>query len=199
MRFPSRAEELELHERILQKEPVASADAFQAFMEPISKVLQDETGCSTDDAHDSALDALLSYLRQPERYELARARLSTYLTQAAKKKAMDRRRSSEARTRREVEFAGVFELQARTPKEVLEVSVEARLAVERLDSARLNARERDFLRLVLQGERSTRNLAEVLDLASLPEDALRKEVKRHRDRLMKVLERLGREEPDDES
>jgi len=130
---------------------------------------------------------------------LARARLSTYLTQAAKKKAMDRRRSTEARTRREVEFAGVFELQARTPKEVLEVSVEARLAVERLDSSRLNARERDFLRLVLQGERSTRSLAEVLGLASLPEDALRREVKRNRDRLMKVLERLGREEPDDES
>jgi RNA polymerase sigma-70 factor (ECF subfamily) len=112
---------------------------------------------------------------------------------------MDRTRSSEARTRREQKFADVFELQARSPKEALEVSVEVRLALKRLDATGLGVAETAFLRLVLMGERSTQALAEVLGLASLPEDEMRREVKRHRDRLMKLLGRLGKEDSDVES
>ncbi len=199
MSFPSRVDELKLHERVLQGDPVVPVDVFRTFMPPILKVLESEMSCNREDAHDSAIDAVLSYLRTPERYDPQRARLSTYLTQAAKKRAMDRRRSSDARTRREQDFAGVFEVQARPPKEVLEKSVEASLAAQRLDSLGLDEREREVLRLVLQGERSTRKLATVLGLDLLPEDEQRREVKRHRDRLMKMLERLGKEDPDDES
>jgi RNA polymerase sigma-70 factor (ECF subfamily) len=200
MSFPSRAHELKLHERVLQGDPVVPVDIYRAFMPPILKILESEMSCNPEDAHDSAIDAVLSYLRTPERYDPHRARLSTYLTQAAKKRAMDRRRSTEARSRREHDFAGVVEVQARPPKEVLEKFVEARLAAQRLDGLGLDEREREFLRLVIQGERSTGMLAKVLGLDSLPEDEQRREVKRHRDRLMKMLERLGKkEDPDDES
>jgi RNA polymerase sigma-70 factor, ECF subfamily len=196
MSFPSQAEELALHERVLQNDPVAPVDVFRAFMEPILRVLCSEMGCSREDAHDSAIDVVISYLNNPERYDRHRARLSTYLTQSAKNRAMDRRRSTAARTRREQEFATVVELQARSPKEILEISVETRLAVERLDDSRLSERDREFLRLILQGERSTRRLAEVLGLPSLPKEDLQREVKRRRDRLMKWLERLGKEDSD---
>jgi RNA polymerase sigma-70 factor (ECF subfamily) len=198
MSFPSQMDELELHERVLQGDRVASADVFQAFMDPILRILKEEMSCSPDDARDSATDAVFSYLRNPGRYDRHRARLSTYLTQAAKKRAMDRHRSTAARLRREQDFASVVEVQARTPKEVLEVSVEAKLAAKLLDDSRLDEREWEFLRLVLQGEGSTRRLAGVLGLDELPEDEMRREVKRHRDRLMKLLERLGKEGSDDE-
>ena len=199
MSFPSQAEEWALHERVLQGDPVAPVDVYLTFMEPMLRVLGSELSCSREDAYDSAIDVVLSYLRHPERYERHRARLSTYLTQSAKKRVMDRYRSTDARTRREQEFASVFELQVRSPKELLEISVEARHAWERLDRSKLSGRELEFLRLIFEGERSTQRLAEVLGLGSLPEDDLRREVKRHRDRLMKWLERLGKEDSDVES
>ncbi|MFP2924245.1 sigma factor [Pyxidicoccus sp. 3LG] len=197
MGFPSLADEVELHERVLQKDPVAHADVFKAFMDPILRILQEEDRCSGDDANDSAIDALFAYLGAPQRYDRSRARLSTYLIHAAKRRAMDRRRSREARDRREREFAVTTDIQARNPKDVLDAAVEARRAVDLLETIRMGPRELLFLKLILQGESSTAKLAEVLGKSDLPEAEQRREVKRHRDRLMKMLERLGREHPDD--
>jgi len=199
MGFPALAAELELHERVLQEDPVAPAEVFRDFMEPVLRILMEEDRCNADDAHDSAIDALFAYLRAPERYDRRRARLSTYLIHAARRRAMDRRRSSEARTRREREFAVTVDLRSRNPKDVMDAAVEAGQAAELLETVKLSERERQFLGLILQGESSTERLAEVLGKASLPEDERRREVKRHRDRLMKQLERLGREHPDDRS
>lgn len=199
MSFPTLEEERALHERVLRGDPVAPPDVFRAFMDPILSVLGRKDGRPRDDVYDSVIDALFSYLRNPERYIAQKGRLSSYLTQAAKKRLMDRHRSSEARHRREQAFGGIFELRARSPKEALEISVEARLIVGRLERFKLPERDRAFLGLVLQGERSTRILAKPLGLDSLPEADLRREVKRHRDRLMKWLARLEKEGSDVES
>jgi RNA polymerase sigma-70 factor (ECF subfamily) len=199
MGFPTPEEELALHERVLRRDPVASADVFRAFMDPIVAALSRKRGRPPDDVYDSAIDVLVSYLRNPERFIAQKGRLSTYLTQAARKRALDRHRSTEARRRREQEFGGVFELRARSPKESLEISVEARLAVGRLERSKLPENDRALLRLVLQGERSTRAMAEAIGMGSLPEDDCKREVKRHRDRLMKRLARFGKEGSDVES
>jgi len=199
MSFPTQAEALSLHERALQRDPVVSVDVFQAFMGPLQGILNRKRGCTREDARDSAIDAVISYLDHPERYDPQRAPLSTYLTQAAKNQLMDRQRSAGARTRREQEFATDFELQARSPKEAMEISMEARHALEQLEQLHFSEEERVFLGLILQGERSTRRLAEALGLGSLSELDLRREVKRRRDRLMKRLERLGKEDSDVES
>lgn len=198
MSFPLPADEAALHERVLQRQRVAPADVFQAFMEPIIDILAREVGCTPEEAYDSAVDAIFAYTQEPERYEPRLGRLSTYLTRAAKNQALDRRRSAMARARREQEFAEVVELQARTPKEVLETNVEAGLAVERLAQSLKDEGDRDALRLVLHGEKSTERLAEAFGLASLPRQELRLGVKRRRDRLMKRLERFGKESSDGE-
>lgn len=199
MSFPTQVEALSLHERLLQGDPVASAEVLQAFMDPILRVLARMPGCTPEDAYDSAIDAVFSYLRNPQRYAPRRAHLSTYLTRAARNRLMDRQRSMGAQRRREQEFAIVFELQARAPNVAMEISMEARGVVERLEHSSLGEAERAFLGLILQGERSTRRLAEALRLEPLPELELRRAVKRARDRLMKWLERLGKEEPDVET
>lgn len=77
--------------------------------------------------------------------------------------------------------------------------MEARRALERLEKLNSSKEERAFLGLILQGERSTRRLAEALGLGPMSEMDLRREVKRRRDRLMKRLERLGKEDSDVES
>jgi RNA polymerase sigma-70 factor, ECF subfamily len=199
MSFPSRADEWALHERVLQGEPVAPVDVFQTYMPLLLNALTRGKTCDPEDAHDSAIDAVLFYLEHPGRYERHRGRLSTYLMQAARKRAVDRHRSHTARARREQGFASVVELQAVPPKEKLERGMEVALVLKRLEKYDINQGDQAVLRLILQGERSTRQLAEVLGLDALSEDEMRREVKRHRDRLMKLLERLGKEDPDDES
>lgn len=199
MHLPSQADELELHERVLQRARVAPVDVFQTYMPLLLKTLMHKKTCDPEDAHDSAIDALIFYLRQPERYDPSRGRLSNYLMQIACKRAVDRHRSKAAQARREQGFADVVELQSTPPKEKLEQGMEVALVLKRLETHDISQRDQAALRLILQGERSTRRLAEVFGLDSRPEDEMRREVKRHRDRLMKFLERLGKEDPDDES
>ncbi|WNG39630.1 sigma-70 family RNA polymerase sigma factor [Archangium violaceum] len=203
MRNPSPADELVLHQRVLEGDPVAPADVFMTYTERIVKILMRKLGCDEDAAHDSAVDAVWSYLEHPDRYDLSkgRGRLFPYLMQAARHRALDRLSSAASRARREQDFASVVEQQARTPKEVMEDSVEANLVLNLLVERGYLKNTRDWaaLRLLVHGERSTERLAEALGLTSLSGDELKRAVKRHRDRLMKLLERFGKEDPDDES
>ncbi|MBU8897912.1 sigma-70 family RNA polymerase sigma factor [Corallococcus sp. H22C18031201] len=200
MRYPSRTVASLLHERMLQRDPVATVDVLQSFMDPIRKALERRLSCSADDAHDSTIDALMSYLAAPEHFDASRGTsLGAYLTQAALKKAVDRWRKETARGQRELKFANVVELQARAPNDLMERYVEASQAVTRLAPPRMPERDWALLRDVLQGESSTQEMAVVLRLPLGPEHERRREVKRHRDRVMKRVARLGREDRDDES
>jgi RNA polymerase sigma-70 factor (ECF subfamily) len=199
MSVPTQVEALSLHERLLQGGPVASQEVFEVFMDPILRALTRFSGCTREEAWDPAIDAVMSYLQDPSRYDPSRASLLTYLTRAARNRLIDGQRSMGATKRREQEFAIVFELLARSPYVAMEISMEARDVVRRLEHSGLGEAERALLGLILQGERSTRRMAEALGLGHLPELELRREVKRRRDRLMKWLERFGREEPHVES
>ncbi|GHG84856.1 sigma-70 family RNA polymerase sigma factor [Comamonas sp. JC664] len=198
MSFPTWEVELALHARILRKDPVASKEVYLAFMDPISRVLQHELHCLPDDAYDSAVDAVLVYLRAPERYD-DRKRLSTYLTHIAKRRAVDRKRSSQARTLREEKFVGKFELGRPNPKETMERSVEARDTVRMLEQSDLREKEHKLLEHMLQGEKSSRVLGKVLELKPMSDQQERQEVKRHKDRLLKKLVRIGKEDSDDKA
>ncbi|WP_338865486.1 RNA polymerase sigma factor [Myxococcus stipitatus] len=198
MRYPSRAEEEALHERVLRgvKDPTASADVYLAFTSTLIHVLVQEVKCRDDEATDSAVDAVLAYVAAPERFDARRSRLSTYLTHIAKMKALDRQRSRKKQELRDQKYAGIVELEARSPNEDLETTVDARQLSERLEGLGFTPEDQTFLRLVLQGEGSTERLAQALGLGPMPELERRQKVKRHRDRLMKRLGRLGREEFD---
>jgi len=201
MRYPSPADERVLHERVVQHDPVASSDVFMTYMDRIVKILMRRLGCDEDAAHDSAVEVIFTYTQQPGRYDPGKGRLFSYLLQAAKHRVADKRRSADARSRREQRFVSAVEHDTRAPNEELEAQVEARLAVRRLVERKYLKNERDgeALRLIVYGVRSTEQLAEAFGLSSLPKDELKRAVKRHRDRLMKVLERFGKEDSDGES
>lgn len=200
MRNPSPAEERVLHERVVQHDPVAPVDVYQTYMEELVRVLMRKHGCDEDTAHDSATDAILSYLNKPARYDPGRASLSSYLMQAAWHRAVDRLRSASSRTRREENFGRGVEQWSRAPNEEMEASVRARQLVDLLEKGDyLTERDRAALRLFLAGESSTEEMAKAFGLPPKPKEELKHEVKRHRDRLMKWLERFGKEDSDDES
>ncbi|MBJ6761790.1 sigma-70 family RNA polymerase sigma factor [Myxococcaceae bacterium JPH2] len=196
MSFPSQPEEQALHERVLARDSLATEDVFKVFVDPIIKWLCKQPGRSPEDARDATIDVIYGYLNHPERYAPAKGRLHTYLMQSARKRTLDRYRSNAARHRREQEYGGVFELRAMPPKDSLEITVEARLMADRLAQEPLTKTDHNVIKLVMEGERSTHVLAEAMGLPESAEPIRRREVKRNRDRLMKVLGRLRKEDSD---
>jgi len=197
--FPSRAEELELHERVLAGDPLASVDAFKAFVEPVAAALRIGLPCPDDDlAYDAAVDAVYNYLDAPDTYDRDRARLSTFLKRIATRRLVDHLRSSSRRKGREEAFQEAVELSATAPNEVMERGIEARGLWKQVEVALPDAKDRDALKLILAGERATTRLADAFGVSSLPIEEQRLAVKRHRDRILKVLERIGEGIDDDE-
>ncbi|MFP2958574.1 RNA polymerase sigma factor [Myxococcus sp. 1LA] len=199
MGIPTRDEEAELHARILQQESVAHSDAFAVLVDPIIAAVKHARRCTYEMARDATIDVVLDYLEAPERFDPHRGRLFSYLAQSAKNTVTDWQRSTTRRQAREEKFGLLFELLGRSPKDSLEQSAEVKRIVERIEQSDLCMVDRVFLGLMLQGERSTQQFAEVLGLGSLPPLDIQREVKRNRDRIMKWLARFGREVFGDES
>jgi RNA polymerase sigma-70 factor, ECF subfamily len=191
MQFPSSEVENTLHRRVLAGDPVAPVDLFAHFVEPLMSAVRHDLRCDDDNARDSSVDALFDYLRSPSIYSPGRGRLCTFLTQIAKHKAVDRIRARSAEARREQEFSSVVEVRESAPNEKMEQSAETQKLWRKIELVVQDERDRLALALILDGERSTDVLAETLGIKTETPMERRRAVKRHRDRLMKILERLG--------
>ncbi|MFL5344187.1 MAG: hypothetical protein ACJ8AT_05305 [Hyalangium sp.] len=200
MRNPSLEEEMVLHQRLLDHDPLAYFDVFPMYMERLAKKLEG-IGYDVDVARDAALEAVLAYRKWPERYDPQKVHPFTYIMGVAKHKAVDRWRSVQAQARRD-KRQGDVELLLRTPKdpmERMETYVRVRQLVDLLEKGEiLNERDKAILRLFLIGEGSTEEVAKVLRLPPMSKEDRQLEAKRHRDRLMKLLERFGKEDSDDD-
>ncbi|KFE71358.1 RNA polymerase sigma factor [Hyalangium minutum] len=201
MRNPSAEEEMVLHQRLLERDPLAYFDVFPMYMERLAKKLEG-LGYDVDIARDAALEAVLAYRKAPERYDPKKVHPFTYLMVLAKNKAVDRWRSVQAQAQRNKK-QGDVELLLRTPNdpvERMETYVRVRQLVDLLEKGGiLNERDQAILRLFLMGESSTEEKAKVLRLPPMSKEDRKLEVKRHQDRIMKLLERWFRkEDPDDD-
>jgi RNA polymerase sigma-70 factor (ECF subfamily) len=168
-------------------------------MGPLATAIKHDLKSDDDDAHDASIDAVFEYLNEPSNFDPAKGRLSTFLCSIAKRRAVDRLRANRARIGREEGFAAVVEVRATAPKERMERDIEARELWRRVQETVQDPRDRRALELILDGERSTNVLAETLGLSSLPADEWPRAVKRHRDRLVKVLGRIGKRLRDDKA
>jgi RNA polymerase sigma-70 factor (ECF subfamily) len=201
MRHPSPEEEMVLHQRLLEHDPLAYFDVFSMYMERIAKKLKG-LGFDVDVARDAALETVLAYRKNPERYDPRKVHLFTYIMGVARHKALDRWRSVQSQAQREKK-QGDVELLRRTPKdqmEKMETYVRVRQLLELLEKgAVLNERDQIILRLFLTGESSTEELAKVLRWPPMSKEDRQLKAKQLRDRLMKLLERFGKEDSDDDS
>jgi RNA polymerase sigma-70 factor, ECF subfamily len=186
-----------LHERLLNRDKAAPADVYKTFADRIIKVLRyDYPWCEKDMAHDAMIDAIMVYLKAPDKYDVGKGALFSYLIQVAKNKLVDRKKSLDASQKRDQKFfESRVEDPGRNPKEEMEDFVEAkRLLTRFLASGKLkSAREVEHLRLLLCGEGSTQLVASTLGFEPMSWEKLQQEVKRQRDRILKALERFGKD------
>jgi RNA polymerase sigma-70 factor (ECF subfamily) len=202
MTDPTGAELNVLHQRLLAGDVTAPRELAERLIPLVRRRLgQLERSVEDPAMVRSAIGFVIArYLREPKRFDPERGSLVGYLAMEARGdvlnelEALRRRRVHECPVDNPVE-QGRPGRDSTVEEEVLErldpVDVPpdvARAALQALSE--LDGVDRRLVQMMADGVRSTAAFAAVLELSHLPVELQRKDVKRHKDRLGKILERL---------
>lgn len=187
----------EIHERLLAADPVAPTELAEAVWKPLIKELEKRHPRlrASDLLPDAASDALISYIKQPTQFDPVRRSLFGFLIMAAEGDLLNALAKMNRRKRREIPIEDV-ELACVGGNERLEArGLDARIEVERMqiriEELFKDPRDRRAVELLIEGERSTKAFAKAWGLEGLPVKEQACQVKRHKDRIKKMLARHG--------
>jgi hypothetical protein len=191
------------HHRLLDGDPVASADLYELLLDPLVRALRRRWPDASwaEAVEDAAIDALVQHIRAPERYDPARASLLGWLVWQANADLINVYRSAQRQFERNVEILPAL----RTDDDDAERSLDTvggapdRYPVledsgmwARIREAFPDRRERELIwRCWVEGERSTEVAAAILGLTGLSVAEEQQQVKNVKDRIKKKLQRMG--------
>lgn len=187
---------LELHQRLLAGDRMASEALVHSLLEPINAETRSEYPHT--DPHlvrEGVTDALLDYAERPAMFDPAkRVPLDRFLAHAAWCNVRDLLRSEKRRKVREEKSTLLFGEELVALPDSAANSEESRVQEARDQTSQLmdlldNPTDRQVFALQLAGERRTVEFAKVLGLQELPAAEQRKEVKRAKDRIRVQLKR----------
>lgn len=190
-----------IYQALLRGEPTASRNLVNAFSGQLYAILKHRYSVLSPEAvQDAVHDALLALITRPERFNPARGSLINYLVHIGTNKLNDQLRTFRRRARElavggsvelaEVEAnayggAGTEEWAAPAGADLRSPEVEA-LLLEILP----DPRDRCIWEFICEGRTAVSDFAQMLEIAHLPPEDQRRQVKRHRDRVQKrVLRR----------
>lgn len=186
-----------IHERLLAPDPVAPTELAEAVWEPLVMELEKRHPRlrASDFLRDAVTDALISYIKQPTQFDPAKRGLFGFLVMAAEGDLRNALAKTTRRKQREVSIEDV-ELAGGGGKERLEApGLDTRLDVQRMrgkiGELFKDPRDREAVELLMEGERATEAYAKVWGLERLPAKDQARQVKRHKDRIKKMLDRHG--------
>jgi RNA polymerase sigma-70 factor, ECF subfamily len=201
---------LEVHKRLLDGDPTASLDATDLLLDPLVKRLRARwPGLPYAEAcEDAAVEVFVTYLQAPDRYDPTRSALLTWLTMqahgdllndhASPQKAFERAWLVESALSPDSDVGDAPVLGDQNPWFDAVPSHNASAVLAAIREAFPEERDRWLIWLVcVEGSRSTDEAAAVLGLMDLPPAARTKEVRRHKDRVMRRLRRLGLDKHDE--
>jgi len=186
-----------IHKRLLAEDATASAELVETIMDELTEKLggryPNQRG--SDLIADAITEALMGYIKNPAQYKPEKMGLFSYLLMSANGDMLNS--LAKVRRRKEIFFEDV-ELEAADGKEFVEavaVGPETRIHAQRLRKEIYelfdDPKDRDIASLIIEGERSTEAFAEIIGIKDMSDDEKRREVKRHKDRIKKRLERYG--------
>jgi hypothetical protein len=201
---PAQQDATALHQRLLSGDPTASNDLANACLEPLVVWLRETNPrVSEDVCLEAAEEAILTVIRNPTSYSPERQTLEVYLRMSARGDLLNLLGKERRRNKGRVSLASV-ELLPDVGKylgRVDDPSLRLCLDEEKQgcesaipDSLRRELCETDLhaMELIVQKERETGVFAALFGLLHLPVKEQRREVKRRKDRLKKMLERARR-------
>lgn len=193
-----------LHQRLLADDPTAPSDLADAYLEAlIAWLAKTNARVPAEVRIEAAEDALLALIRNPHSYSPELQTLEVYLRMSARgdlRNHLDKeRRYNQGRVSwKSVELssgAGKYLGRHDDPSVSVQLAEEEQSAMNAIpEPVRQGLSETDLcaIQLILRKERRTKVFAELYGLQHLPAKEQRRQVKRHKDRLKKVLERAGR-------
>jgi hypothetical protein len=183
-----------LHADVCAVDPTAWSRAFTTLLDSLVDWLGFRWPDLRDSErlHDFAVDAIMSYLRTPDRYDPAQSSLLSYLRMDAHGDLLndhDRlHRAREAELQVGVEVA---DLQRKGATDDYPSDREPpTMTLAQIREAFPDERDRRAVLLLIAEERSTEAFAEVWDVANLPPDERFQAVKRNKDRVKARIRRL---------
>ena len=191
------AQLLELHRRLLTGDRTASEEVVRLLHASLTQEVSAQFPHT--DQHiiwDGVIDAMLDYCARPQQFDAERGvSLKRFLRLAARRNVVNMLRGEQRRKVRE-EAAGhawaasSVELDPAAGNLLQkEESTQRQRQQTALTNALQNPNDQQLLALRLQGVRRTEAFAEVLGITHLPIETQRREVKRAKDRIDKMLRR----------
>lgn len=194
------------HERLLTGDPTATAELFELLLRPLVDRLNSRwpTRTHTDETHDAAINVLVDYIAAPQRFDPARSTLLHWLGVQAHADLINDYRSTKKAFERDLILVDDV-AKARSGRKRPGVTRKRPASYDdypserdspflrRVAAAFPDPADRGLIRLMSDGERSTVAAAEVLGVGDLPPKEQAFVVKRHKDRIMKKLRRMGDE------
>jgi RNA polymerase sigma-70 factor (ECF subfamily) len=186
-----------IHERLHAADPVAPAELAEAVWEPLVMELEKRHPrlTASDFLRDAVTDALISYIKLPAQFDPAKRGLFGFLVMAAEGDLRNALAKTTRRKQRELSIEDV-ELTGGGGKERLEApGLDTRIDFQRM-RGRIgelfkDPRDTEAVNLLMEGERATEAFAKVWGLERLPAKDQARQVKRHKDRIKKMLDRHG--------
>jgi len=196
--------EKDLHDRLLACDPTAPEEVARKYLPRILRhvaIRAHSHGIHDPDLiNDATVEAVIMYLKHPEKFDPNKSGLLGYLKRAAERDLInfsqqDRRRRRGEELLDDVEDSILSRNKSSEIDRIGRNSVEdetiLRIQTER-DLVKIepeNDRDKLLLRLMAEGERSTVKFAAVLGITDLPTTEQRHIVKKHKDRLKLQLKR----------
>ncbi len=189
------AEELDYHHRLQASQAVAAIAALQVceryLPELVNWLKRRIPYATSDDVSDAAEDALLSYIRQPAKYDPNKKSLRGYLQMAARHDLLNKLKQRQRHQAIYLDDVGFDEV-ARNREMESDQVISQMTADEMIAQALAIAddeQERAVIRLMIAGVRERRPYAEALGIGSLPIAEQRSIVNRFKEKLKLRLKR----------
>lgn len=198
--------EAQFHKRLLAGDPIASEELAEHFLPIVARHLrfraQAHGVVDIDLINEAAIDAVFDHIRHPEKFSAQKSSLRTYLNLAAERDLINAVQKERRRRTREIPSADVEltvlrgnkESEIRQIRRDFDDSLAGRLEEPRPEKVIRTVRpgrDQAFVRMMMEGERSTLAFAKLLNIADLPPEEQRRIVKQHKDRLKLQLKRWG--------
>lgn len=204
-----------VHRSLLSGEVTAPRALFELCLKPLVAGLRTKYPGSSALWEDAAVDAILEMIQHPHNYDPGKSAVLTYLSVIAYRRLIDSERREQRQTRlfsleTDRNSAGSVEDGEKSANTSLEaIPKREQGSQEQLSEAQMflenneeraqlkevlheifpDARDRQAFELIAYGRTSTEELASIFNLQELSIVEKRKEVKRHRDRILKRVQR----------
>lgn len=195
--------ELDLHQRLLDRDPVAPEEAVRFYLPQLVRLLRMRPPRVQDATllEEAASETLFAFVERPSAYNPAKASLLGYLALAARRDLFNLLERERRQTGRMIWLEDVAQrgdirntliaVEDGDPAAIVGANLATEEWVRWVREALPDPVDRTLFRLMAEGERETAVYSVVLGIEELPPTEQRKIVKRHKDRITKRLQRQG--------